>query len=387
MTISNLISRKEINVPSKKRKPTVDEILWIILDAGNSDVKWMIHGAFGEARVMPQMVRKVSEADYNNLKQSYKYKVAHFEGTAIFSVDGQGYVVGQHATEVGAGIRHTGTNKYRRDHMGAILEAALIQVYPESHPNVGVVILHPTGINSDNMKALIDSIKGTHKITVADGRSMTYKVKTIIPLEESVAALQTFMLNQDGRPYQNIGMDVEPGDTFLSVDVGGFISGISRGRMTKGGAFEVDLASSVSIQAGIQDVLRIFASELKAAFPDQLANVQTIPQEMMNRALQNGGQIIIKGKSYDCKRQIDNSMQAISGPIEREFTTRFQSGVSDNAIVISGGGGGIAGDYLKANVLKHDFVHAAEPKPENMRLGAIYGGSKGMYSFLVTYRG
>jgi len=378
VTISSLMKLQDVNIRSKYRKPTPDEPLWVVLDAGNSDVKAMLYGAYGEEIVFPQMVRKVAGAEYQTLQQTYRYKRAQFEGSSIFESGGQGYVVGQHATGVGSGIQLAGAQKYRRDHLGAILEAVLIQLSPTDHNDVHVVIMHPPGINTENIKDLMDALKGVHRIEVADGRPLVYKVREIIPLEEPVAALQTFLLTQDGHSYKNLPIKLRPGATFLTVDVGGWISVMVRCRMDRSGKIETNLATAIPIQAGIQNVLATLQAELKNAYPVELARLQNIPRQIMNDALIDGETIYIKGVAYGCKAQIDNAMQAIGAPIRQEFTTRFEEGVSDVAIVVSGGGGGTSGDYLKEHVLNHPSIFAAEPDKEYMRFGAIRGASKGL---------
>lgn len=369
--------------PSGKtyRKIRADEPLWIMFDGGNTEVKAMIHGNFGEEIFFPHAVRKLEKSEYDPLAAPYKNRHNSWDGTAIFWYEGHGYVVGQQATQVGKGETLTGAAKYIRGHYGAMFIAAMIQLYPDGHDNVNVVALHPPSLEPDNLKALWKSLKGKHVVILPNGSTIVYNVAKIIDLEEPVAALQTFVLTTDGKEYDHPQIKFTPGTEVLSLDVGGGLSVFVPCLINGAGQIEINF-DAPPIPTGIRDIENALAKELKSTFPE-LTPLKKIPRNMITEALH--GSITISGKSaQSCQKQLDNAMQTLAFPIRTSYVNDYNSGVNFRAIIISGGGGAGAFDYLKANVLNHGFVFPAEKSPNRMRFGAIRGASKGLIPFLST---
>jgi hypothetical protein len=370
---------------SKYRAIRADEPLWIIFDGGNTDIKAMIHGRYGEEIVFPHAVRKLTAAEYETQQQAYRNRRAEFSGTAIFRAKEQAYVVGRQATQVGKGSRITGPAKYTRDHFGAMFEAAMLQLYPADHADVRVVVLHPPLLNAANSQRLVESIIGKHKLHLPDGREIAYKVTEIIPIEEPVAALQSFLLNVEGKAYSTPLLELEPGTEILTLDIGGGLTVFVPCFVNDEGGIEVNLTGAPPIDQGIQNVVDILGPELQDAFPDTLGQLKAVPLEMMHKALMTNT-IIIKNDPHDCAAQVANAMQAIAFPVSQEYANRYSRGVNAAGIVIGGGGGGVSYNFMTANVLNHPYVFPAEDDLNRMRFGGIRGASKGLTVHLAQNR-
>lgn len=366
---------------TKYRKVGKDEPLWVFLDPGNTDVKAMLHKCWGEELVYPHSVRKATAADYRITAQSFKHRNAEFRGTAIFEMDDQGFIVGKHAEQVGKGERLLGADKYQRDHLGALLAASLLQLYPEGHPDVHLVITHPARMTPANLKAMWKSVRGMFHLCVADGRKISYNVTEVIRLEEPVAAFQTFALTTLGQTYKRERFALRPGMEFLIVDIGGWISHLVPGVVNDFGGLEINVDAAEPVQAGIQNVVEVFEIELKNKFVE-LEKIQKLPLRMLHDALMTR-KVTIKNMGYDCKSQVENAMQSIASPLNTPYNSRFARGVNFNGIVVSGGGGALSFDYLSQNLLDHDFAFTAEDDMQRMRFGTIRGASKGAISFLA----
>lgn len=368
--------------PTHYRKVGRDEPLRVFIDPGNTDVKAMLHKCWGEELVMPHAVRKPTANDYAITAQSFKHRSAEFRGTAIFQMDDQGFIVGKHAEQVGNGERLLGAEKYKREHLGALLAASLLQLYPEGHPDVRLVITHPARITTANMKAMWKSVKGAFHLLVADGRRVAYNVTEVIALEEPVAAFQTFALTTLGQTYKRERFPLRPGMEFLIVDIGGWISHLVPGVVNDLGGLEINVDAAEPIQAGIQSVVKVFQNELKTTFGDVFGLIQEIPLSTMHNALMHD-QVKVKGKLYDCEDQVRNAMQAIASPLSTPYNSRFARGVNFDGIVVSGGGGAVAFDYLCSHLFDHEFAFTAEDDLERMRFGTVRGASKGLIPFLA----
>ena len=366
---------------TKHRRPTPSEPLYVVLDSGNTDIKAMLHEAWGEEIVFPHAVRKVSDAEYGVLVDRYSNRPAVFEGSAIFKMSGQGYVIGQHATQAGRGERLLGANKYRRDHLGALLMASLLQLYPKSHNDVRVVFLHPVEISTAAFKAIKESLLGEFSVETADGRVLSYRVRSLIPIEEAVAGFQTFALTTSGKAYADPSFRLVPNTEILVIDVGGGISNVVPCVINASGEVEINIAGARVIDAGIQDVMRTLEAELKSSFAE-LSKVTKIPPLMLSRALTEQ-EVEIRGSRHNCAAQVTTAMQAIARPLESMYNNDFSSGIEFKAIIIGGGGGAASYSYISENVLQHQNVFPAEKEPARMRYSNIRGASKGLIAHLA----
>lgn len=368
-------------LPTSYRRIQPYEPLWVVIDPGNTDVKGMIHGHFGEEVVFPHSVRRPTKTDYANLALKYQHRSAQLEGSAIFESKGQGYVVGHHAMQVGRGERLLGAEKYTPEQLGSLTKALLLQVYPQGHEDVHLVVLHPADVNVENMRALYKSVKGSHVLKVADGREVKYVVTEVIPIEEPVGGFQSFLFNTEGRTYKNPRIELKPGMQFLVCDVGGRLTSFVPVTITPRGNVDINIGAAPVIERGIQDVMELLEDELKSAFP-LLSKVQELPEHLMQTALMTD-KVMIKNKEHECGTQVDNAMQVLASRIHAEYTGRYASGVGYNGIIVTGGGGGAAFNYLDENVFDHEFCFTAEDDLDRMRFSNIRGASKGLISFLA----
>lgn len=374
-------SKPNPNVPTKYRRTREGEPIYVVLDAGNADIKAMLHPNFGEEIVFPHAVDRRTEADYADIVEKYKYRSAQYQGTAIFQVDGVGYVIGEHAAQVGKGKSLSGAAKYKRDHMGALFCAAMVQLYPKSHNDVHVVVLHPADINAANMKAMAQSLKGVHNVKVADGRKLQYNVTEIMPIEEPVSGFQTFLLTTEGRTYSRERFTLKPGMRVLVLDIGGWLTSFLPAIVTRSGGVELNITNIPVFRSGILDIREEFQRQLKDKFPE-LTEVQEVPSWILYDALMND-EIMLSGKPFDCEKQVDNAMGVLAQQVQGRYTGMFQNGLGYAAIIVSGGGGGIAFNYFSEKVLNHPNIFTAEDDLDRMRFSNVRGASKGLIPYLA----
>ena len=363
--------------------PKQDETLRIIADIGNTDSKVMIHSHFGRELCMPQFVRKPNSVEYRNLSAGYKVRRSDFDDSAIFQMDGQGFIVGRHALQVGDGENRLGVDKYERDHIGAMLAGALLRLYPKGHPNIELVVLHPYGLSIENLKRLGKAVKGAFNITLPNGDKTSYTVSEVIPLEESIAAFQTFVLTTNGQTYKEPRFSLDPNKQFLIVDIGGWISSMAPGIVTRRGRLEINRSGAVPIQVGIQTVTQALSPLLKSKFP-ALDRLQEIPDSILFEAVMTN-QISISGNDpVDCSDEVRYAMQPLIRALYNVYTVRpFSGGTPFNGIVVSGGGGAAAFHHLNERLFEHPKVYPAESNSDRMRYGAIRGASKGLIGALA----
>ncbi len=392
------------NKPTSVTKETIlDDPLYVILDAGNEFVKAMKHLAWNKEIIFPHRVWKVSDEDYSKLKRTYARARNKFEESSIFksnirTPNGKvldtktnkekttyletttNYVIGKHAVNNGEGVKLLGAEKYKRDHIGAILEAVLIQINPYSHNNVKVIVLHPDNITDKNFEDLYNSLQGKHQIQLIDDTEITYKVTEIFPMVEPVAALETFLLTQKGEYYSGNGLKMNPGDQVLVVDIGGGLTAFVPTIISKSGMLEIG-TNTKTIQAGVQDIIQTFEEGLKNRYED-LSSINSLDSFMITKALHTGF-INIRNQDYPCEDEIIKGIKKLAVPIENEYINRYKKGVSFAGIILTGGGGALGFDYLKSNVFHHAYVFPAELSMDKMQVGAIRGASKSFINYLI----
>ena len=379
----------------KYAKPNPNAPLYVIVDLGNSDAKGMIFGQFGNEVWFPHAVRKPSTADYNNHSSRLKNRTdITFDGTAYFKMGDQGYIVGRHVAQNQSGERKLAAAKYERSHFGALFVAMMLHLFPQSHNDVHVVVLHPADITMENQKALWKSLKGTHSAVLPNGKKVEYTVTEIIPLEEVIAGVQALMLNNEGQPAQRKGVDFKAGTNILLIDVGGGLTSFMACTISDNGKIVPNRDNPPVAKAGIQRVLESFETELKDAreedgktlkFP-ALQPVQKLNEQMLANALMSGYIEISGGKAKDCSAEVAKAFKPLDEAITPIYNDRYGSGIDFGAIVITGGGGGLAFNHLNDLVLRHERVFPAVADPNRMRFGNILGACKGLIVYLLSQR-
>lgn len=384
-----------MTIKQSKRSPyrviTPNDPLDIIVDLANTDDKAMIHGNFGEEIWFSHAVRVVNSDEYANIKAKNSHHPTEADGTARFEVirknpdkteSSQGYVVGFEAASASDKKQFIGPAKYIRGHFDVLFLAVMLHLYPQSHRNIHVVVLHPTDATAENINDILNIIGGLHKIRLTNGEIITYGVREVVTLDEPVAAINTYILNQSGLPYEEMATKIKPGTKFLNVDIGGGLTQFCECRVTKDNKIVPDTTNPPVIKAGIQNIVPAFQNILKSSKRTEFQvfkNMQQIPIEMLHNALMNL-QINIRGEDFDCSNEVGAAMSVIADPVRREYENRFALGVEYAHILLSGGGGGICEKHFKTAVFDHSSVNTAEGDPEKMRFDKIRGASKGRIS-------
>lgn len=349
--------------------------LQIVFDAGNSDIKIMILGDYGHEVVFPHAVVRPSDAEYKKIVKQHELRPVSFDETAIFEYKKTGVIVGTAASKR-QHERLLGPAKYTREHLGALFCAGMLQLYPYDHFNISVIVLHPIDVSAENMAALGKSIFGRHIVTLPNRETVTYNVTQVIPMDEPSAVFMTRLLNTDSARYKNQQMALKPDSEVLVLDVGGGLCSFEPVIITRKGEIRTNPLNTPPIQVGIQDVADVFKSEIQSEFYEIAGKIQTLPLKMLHDALATG-KITFSNKEYPCEEAANRAMATIANPIAAIYNRSYANGLPYNAIVIGGGGGAIAFDYLWEHVLNHDFVFPAEDDIERMRFSGIRGASKG----------
>lgn len=362
-------------------RPTQNEPLYVIVDAGNTDFKAMIHGDFGHEIYFSHAVLQIAESGFKNAERSYSRDESN--GSLLFKrKDGKAFLVGNDAVTDGETM--IGASKYTRDQLGAMVEAGLYMLYPEGHPNVILVIMHPPKITEPDFNALCNAVKGRHTFTVAGQKTpVEYVVKDLIDLDEEIAALNTFMLTEQGKQFDAPGLTMIPGKEFIVLNIGGAISSFISGQIQRNGKVSLNHQSAEPIEIGIVHVLKSLQAELLHDFSTHFEGLNSLPQQMLIDALIDD-QVFIKGHYYPCLDQNEKAMRPLSTRIQKAYRDDFSLGVNAIGIVIAGGGGAVAGDYVSKHVLKHDFIQPSELDFEKRRFDAIRGASKGLINHLIN---
>lgn len=367
------------NVRTRYRKPANMEEVWVLFDPGNGDVKIMLHENWGEERFFPHAVRLMSDPEWEDTRAEYQGSKADYYQSAVFYYGGMGYVVGQHALSSGNYEDRKGVTKYEREHMGALLVAGLLMLNIPSHKKVNVVVTHPSDVTAPNKKKLTNALKGSHNAMLPDGEKRSWNVDKVVRLVEPIAGFNTFMLNQRGGEYIHPQVKFAQDRKYLVIDIGAWLTAFVEVTVTPTGV-ELDRTNKYVYRHGIQDVISAFDRIIRKRYP-VLDDLQEIPIDMIVNALASDT-IRISGKEYDCEKEVDESMKVISAPIRTVYRNTFGGGVNYDAIVFTGGGGGMAYHHFNDKILQHDFVYTAERELDKMRYSQIRGASKALISYL-----
>lgn len=361
--------------------------LWLGLDPGNTDVKAMLRQAYGHEIVFPHAVRMPTPSEYNATESAYFNTPARLKDSAIFKMDGTGYIVGSLAQQSGMSNRLLGAEKYRREHLGALLTGTLLQLAPEGHNNVKLVVAHPSKLSNSNRKALYEAVTGKFSVRRAGDKSDTlYKITEVFMVEEPTCDFQTFVLTQKGTTLQRPQFALSPGMEILIVNVGGWISHMVPVVVTSDGGLEINVAAAEPINTGILNVMSAFEAEIKEYMPDIIGRIQTLPTQLVANALMTDV-IQIKNTRHDCTRQVENAMGVLINALREPYYAKFGRGIQFNAIVVGGGGGGMSMDHLTTNLFDHGYIYAAEEDVDRMRYSVVRGAMKGLEAYFLGQNG
>jgi hypothetical protein len=372
--------------------PDPDSEIWVMADIGNEDVKGMLFPNFGQEVHFPHSIAMRDDSQWAVDCQQWKNRQYDQVSSVAFRCVEGNFLVGSQADQMG-GYSLYGAEKYSRDHIGVLLKALLYRLYPEGHDNIKLVIMHPSRLNPTMQNAMIKAVIGKHVIELPDGKRKTYIVSEVFPLEEAVASFQTFLLSTSGERYKDhqFGGDrakFEPGEEFINIDIGGYISYIGEGKVNENGGIEMNNYNAKPIQAGALSVYDVLQDSLKGKedkFPG-LSRLTTIPESMLREALLTN-KITIKRKEYDCSEEVASAMNPLINAMKQEFTGRFKGGANAAVITVAGGGGGLSYKHLlkadgkKNYLIDHPYCYMVEENFKYMRYGGVRGAAKG--TFLV----
>lgn len=377
------------------RHVPADEPVWIMLDAGNKDVKAMIHANWGEEIWFQNYLVRFEADEYRALKAAYANRPADYEQSAIFSLDGQGMAVGEIAMHQHNNQQRKGAYKYERDYIGAMFVGAMLHLAPEGHKKINLVVTHPARLPMSEIDALRMSFSGGYnpetgkarpgrfEVETVDGRNVTYTVRNVVLIEEPIAAFQTYALNVNGTRHQKREWQLEPGQRFAICDVGGYISHIALGRVARSGQIELTSANLRPIEYGIHHVIESFNLAARNAIPE-LSKLQSLPLERVTEALKTDGYRLRRNDIRNVEGIVNQAFYPLLAALRDQYEQPpFSNGVGLDGVVLTAGGNALAAEYLTNHLFGDEFAVPAEDDVEKMRYCAIRGASKGLIAFLA----
>lgn len=352
-----------------------DEPLSLWIDVGNTDVKAMLAYRFGEEIVFPQYVRRPSANEYKSLAEEYAHQ--SMQGTAVFKMAGQGYVVGEHAAMAGSSDNAFGADKYRVEQIGACVVTALLLLYGQSHEDVSVVITYPVGTTIEQKKMLQMAIKRRFEIVLADNKTkVVFDVQHLEAMAEPVAAFYSFVLSTDGMEYKRGAYTMlQPGMTFAVIDIGGGISSIEPGMVAHNGRVEIVSNGAKPVEVGIQKVMDTLSHELRSTFP-KLKRSTSLSTRTLRNAIRTRTLSVFGGDPVDCTSSVENALGVLLNPLYRSIADKFNYLSDYDMVVVTGGGGGITYDDIRTRISDHENVHPADTDVDRMRFGTVRGIAK-----------
>lgn len=346
-----------------------------LADYGNSDAKFMLD-RFGTERHFAHQVEEMTKSSYELSRNTYSVDMG-FAGTAVFEMDGKFYRVGNGAD----GKRTTGAGKYTRGHIGALAVASLLHLMP-SGGSISMIVMHPAKIVENQIQMMIDALKGEYRIKVpANGRKdreILYNIKSVTPMPEIVAGFQTFLLNEEGRFYNQRDL-LKPNTRWLVYDGGGRISAFVPVIINEEYRAEMILSRKyrLGFDKGIQDCEHLLQG-LLIQHVDCFKRRDTLPISTLHQAISARFVDVGNNEKQDVSVWVQEAMGELVGQIDDEYQNHFSGGVGYNGIIITGGGGGIEAPYLSTSIFADKYVETAEPTLDKMRYSQIRGALKGL---------
>jgi hypothetical protein len=367
---------------TKYRHIPPNESLWVLCDFGNKDVKAMIHANFGEEIWFPNYLCYLDADDYTAQKTTYKNRPAEYEQSAVFSMDGQGVIVGDLAVNLANAEQRKGSHKYG-GYMRAMFAATMLHLYPEGHKKVNLVVTHPAKLPNAELEALRASFEGRIDLETVDGREVTYIVKNIVMIEEPIAAFQTYALNINGTNHQKRELKLTPNMQFAICDVGGYISHLALGRINSKGGVEIASVNLEPIEYGIHHVIKNFESIARNKIPE-LSKLTSLPLERVTEALKTDAYRLRRNDARNVESIVADAFKPLLTSLRETYEqVPFRNGIGLDGVILTAGGNALAAEYLTRNLFGDDFAIPAEDDIEQMRFCAIRGASKGLIPFLA----
>lgn len=382
MTTIKTASGYDTRVDTSYRRIQQNEPLWVIKDFGNKDIKAMIHANFGEEIWFPNCVCELNSSEYANQEAVYKTRPADYEQSSLFSLDGQGVVVGDLATNMSNSQRRMGAQKYGV-YMRYLFVASMLHLYPDGHKKINLVVTHPAKLPVTELESLKGSFEGAMHVKTVDGRSVDYLVKNVLMIEEPIAAFQTYALTVKGTGHQRRNFKLDPDTQFAIADVGGFLSHLALGRVNRKGRIEIAAVNLEPIEYGIHHVVKSFEQIARNQIPE-LSKLQSLPIERVNEALKTDGYRIRNQAPINVESIVNEAFYPLLTQFRSTYEQNpFRAGAGLDGVILTAGGNALAGDYLTRNLFGDGFAFPSEDDPETMRYSAIRGASKGLIPFLA----
>ena len=278
-------------------------------------------------------------------------------------INGQPYVVGESAERYGVHTQRTGSSRYTRDYYGIFAAAVLGQFY-ERGMDIAVFGSHPPG-DAMYREDLMKSVVGEWTVEVGE-RESRFKVNYANTFDEPVGGLMNVLLTEDGQHYQHTEIN---GGRSLVIDIGGFTTDWIA--VNPGGEVDYSLARSVSI--GIHNVVSDFEESFRANNLKAVKDTPVLPPERVRRAIATG---IFEGagRRYPCEKEAKEATNMLLNRISDTYQRLAGGAMSWDAIILTGGGGGLLHKRLLP-ILSHEQVILADDL-ESLHLANVRGGLK-----------
>lgn len=349
-----------------QRKIALQAPVYLVLDVGNSVVKVVVMDKLlrWNCVTYPHALKRIPSGKFDEqvsrrtrgLSRGADLKLDTF----VYERSGyeQAFTVGE-AAEIGLESRQTGGAKYKTEYYAPLFIPGLLDLLPDGHDNIEALALFPPG-DFRHTEDLIEVVGGKHKVTKADGTTVTYRIRSVAIADEPVGGLNNYLLAADGLHYRTNNI---PDGMGLCFDLGGKIS--SGTPFDKHG--NVSYANSPSYDLGIQDAMKTFSDIVLASNKFTLTSGKNIdarifesyrgsnlPQDGVMREAFLDNIYRVSGYELNVKDIVDESVTGLLNQARQMFTQNLGGSQRYQYVVVTGGGGGILFDRIIKNVF-YDF--------------------------------
>jgi hypothetical protein len=330
------------------------------VDLGYS--QWKIKTSDREI-VIPNALHQLGVGEFQQIVNSARGK----PDPDYIWIDGLPYAVGATAERHGIPTRPKGAARYTRSYYGVALAAMLAHGYSISG-EVSAFIGHPP---RDNQYAVDIRAAVLGPWTVWQcGQEKAFVVAEAFTFEEPLGGLMNVVLNEQGTNYLHNDLPIET-EYGLIIDIGGHTVNILAAK--PGG--EPDFSLNESVTIGIDDALDSFVKSIRTNYAGLFRTSRHPGRPETIRAALATGKLRASGRELDVSQEAQQATSLLLNEIGRIYLGMADGPAPWGYIVLTGGGGGLLSERLKADVLDHPRVFLADD-PDSIDRANMRGGAK-----------
>lgn len=349
------------------RKPKNQNAVASLGAEADFDIPLVTHAISTDEIIMPNALSIVPDSTFKARAVRERNRPSEFWQSAVFRYKDQNYIFGQEA-ESAVGVDHvTGPQKYNEGTLDVMVLSALLKFLPEGHNNVVIGCAHTTDA-VPYVDKIASILNGKHTVTRANGETVKYVVRAVIPWDEPAGGVLRFM----SRPYAEYNPhDLNVGDKVVVVDIGGKVSSVFPALIQPGMKVEIFWRSGKAFDLGIQDVTEALESEFKSLYSDDF-QYRSIAPRVLSECLRRKGMTRLRSEPYDATQAYLNAVAPMLDQMERIWTVILNGGQDVDHIVATGGGSGLLFESL-FDVFNHNHIYTADDA-QTINFANVRGG-------------